>query len=100
MAETKRARLVHRDGTLTVVLPEDFGLKGDEVYVTRDAGTGDITLSAQPKRNVWQEFIEFRDSHPVSDEDWEVFDAALREAREESVPMDDRRVQGLFLEEE
>lgn len=100
MAETKKARLIHHDGTLTVVLPEDFGLEGDEVYVSHDAETGDVTLSRQPRRNALADFIAFRDAHPVSDEDWKIFDAALREAREESVPADERRIQDLFRDEE
>lgn len=100
MAETKKARLVHHDGTLTVELPEDFGLEGDEVYVTRDAETGDVTLSRQPRRNAFADFIAFRDAHPVSDEDWEVFDAALREVQEDALPSDDNRVLDLFREEE
>lgn len=100
MAEMKKARLVHHDGALTVVLPEDFGLEGDEVYVSRNAETGDVTLSQLPKRNPLADFIAFRDAHPVSDEDWEVFDAALREARENPVPMDDRRVLDLFRNDE
>ncbi|MDQ3653591.1 MAG: hypothetical protein M3457_00745 [Chloroflexota bacterium] len=100
MAETKKARLVHQGKMLTVVLPEDFGLEGDEVYVTRDAETGDVTLSRQPKGNVWQDFIAFRDAHPVSDEEWEIFDTAIREARENAVPMDDRRVLDILREDE
>lgn len=100
MAETQKAKLIHHDGALTVILPEDFGLEGDEVYVTRDAETGDVTLSRQPRRSAMAEFIAFRDAHPVSDEDWEIFDAALREARETAVPTDDRRVLDLFREDE
>ncbi|MBA3377558.1 MAG: hypothetical protein H0T93_01610 [Chloroflexia bacterium] len=100
MAETRKAKLIHHDGTLTVVLPEDFGLEGDEVYVTRDAESGDVTLSRQPRRNSLADFIAFRDAHPVSDEDWDVFDVALQEARENAVPSDDRRIQDLFRDEE
>jgi len=100
MAETRKAKLIHHDGTLTVVLPEDFGLEGDEVYVTRDAESGDVTLSRQPRRNSLADFIAFRDAHPVSDEDWDVFDVALREARENAVASDDRRIQDLFRDEE
>ena len=100
MAETRKAKLIHHDGTLTVVLPEDFGLEGDEVYVTRDAESGDVTLSRQPRRNSLADFIAFRDAHPVSDEDWDVFDVALWEARENAVASDDRRIQDLFRDEE
>ena len=100
MAETRKARLIHHDGVLTVVLPEDFGLEGDEAYVTHDPETGDVTLSRQARRNALADFIAFRDAHPVSDEDWDVFDAALREARENAMPSDDRRIQDLFRNEE
>lgn len=81
MAETYKAKLIHHDGTLTVVLPEDFGLEGDEAYVTHDSETGDVTLSRQPRRNALADFIAFRDAHPVSDEDWRIFEEALSEAR-------------------
>lgn len=100
MAETRKAKLIHHDGILTVVLPEDFGLEGDEVYVTRDEASGDVTLSPRPTRNVWQDMFDEMDGYEVSDEDWEIFDAALREAREDSVPPDDRRIRELFLGDE
>jgi len=73
MAETKKARLIHHDGTLTVVLPEDFGLEGDEVYVTRDAETGDVTLSRQPKGNVWREMFAYMDSLDIPQEDLDAY---------------------------
>ncbi len=69
MAETRKAKLIHHNGTLTVVLPEDFGLEGEEVYVTRNAETGDVTLSRQPRRSVWKEYLEFRDSLDIPQED-------------------------------
>jgi len=100
MAETRKAKLIHHDGTLTVVLPEDFGLEGDEVYVTRDESTGDVTLSARSSRKTWQDMFDEMDAYEVSDEEWGTFDAALREAREDPVPIDDRRIQDLFLEDE
>lgn len=81
MAETKKARLIHQGETLTVILPEDFGLEGDEVYVTRDESTGDVTLSRQPKGNVWQAKFDEMDAYQVSDEDWRIFEEALSEAR-------------------
>lgn len=73
MVETKKARLVHHDGTLTVVLPEDFGLEGDEAYVSRDAETGEVTLSQQPKRNVWQAFIAYRNSLNIPQDDRDAY---------------------------
>lgn len=81
MAETRKAKLIHHNGALTVVLPEDFGLEGDEVYVTRDASTGDVTLSRQPKGNVRQDTFDDMDAYHVSDEDWRLFEEALSEAR-------------------
>ena len=73
MAETRKAKLIHHDGTLTVVLPEDFGLEGDEVYVTRDAETGDVTLSRQPGRNSLADYIAFRDSLDIPQEDLDAY---------------------------
>jgi antitoxin VapB len=69
MAETKRVRLVRHDGTQIVELPAEFEFDDDEIYVTRDHITGNVTLSLQPKRNVWKEFIEFRDSLNIPQED-------------------------------
>jgi len=73
MAETRKAKLIHHNGTLTVVLPEDFGLEGDEVYVTRNAETGDVTLSRQPKGNVWREMFEYMDSLDIPQEDLDAY---------------------------
>lgn len=81
MAEMKKARLIHHDGSLTVVLPEDFGLEGDEVYVTRDAETGAVTLSQLPKRRVWKDMFDDMGAYLVSGEDWRIFEEALSEAR-------------------
>ena len=100
MAEPKTAKLFQNGGSQAVRLPAEFRFEGDEVYITRNAVTGDVTLSSRPGHNVLKDFIEFRDAHPISDEDWEVFDAAIREMRESSVPADDRRLLDLFREDE
>ncbi len=81
MAETRKAKLIHHDGTLTVVLPEDFGLEGDEVDVSRDETTGDVTLRVPRPPVDWAAFFAFCRAHPVSDEDWRIFEKALSEAR-------------------
>lgn len=80
MVETKKARLIHGDGTLTVVLPEDFGLEGDEVYVTHDADSGDVTLHTPRPPVDWPAFLAFCQAHRESDDDYCVFEEALSEA--------------------
>lgn len=68
MAEARRAELFQNHGSQAVRLPEDFRFDGDEVYITRDEATGDVTLSSEPRRNVWKEFIAFRDSLDIPQE--------------------------------
>ncbi len=69
MAEMYKARLVHHEGPLPVTLPDDFGLVEDEVYVSRDENTGDVTLSRQPWHNAWREIFAFMDSLDIPQAD-------------------------------
>jgi antitoxin VapB len=67
--ERKVAKLFQNGGSQAVQLPAEFRFDADEVYVSRNERTGDVTLSSRPKRNVWKEFIDFRDSLDIPQED-------------------------------
>lgn len=65
---TKIARLFTNGGSQAVRLPAEFRFDGDQVYVRRDARTGDVILSARP-RMAWAEFMALRGAlGPVPDD--------------------------------
>lgn len=45
---TRRAKVFTTGGSQAVRLPAEFRFEADEVYVRRDALTGDVILSARP----------------------------------------------------
>jgi antitoxin VapB len=55
----KTARLFMNGGSQAVSLPAEFRFAADRVYVRRDARTGDVILSTEP-RTSWAEFIALR----------------------------------------
>ena len=69
MTRERKARLFKNGGSQAVRLPAEYRFEGDEVYITRDETTGDVILSAQPSRNVWKDYVEFRDALDVPQED-------------------------------
>ncbi len=70
MSAERKAKLFQNGGSQAVRLPADYRFEGDEVYISRDEVTGDIILSAGPRRSSWtKEFISFRDSLGIPDED-------------------------------
>ena len=56
---SKTARLFMNGGSQAVSLPAEFRFSGDRVYVRRDARTGDVILSAEPRSN-WADFMALR----------------------------------------
>jgi len=58
MAETRTARLFRNGASQAVRLPAEFRFDSDEVYVSRDAATGDVVLSTRPGAQAWREFFE------------------------------------------
>ena len=60
----KIAKLFNNGGSQAVRLPAEFRFDGDEVYVRRDAVTGDVILSKK-STNPWVQFLSLRDAAPV-----------------------------------
>ncbi len=67
--ERKVAKVFQSGDRQAVRLPADFRFDADEVYVTHDESTGDVTLSTQPNKNIWKAYLEFRDSLEIPQED-------------------------------
>ena len=61
MART--ARLFRNGRSQAVRLPSEFRFDGSEVYVRRDAATGDVILSRRPES--WEDFFEMMKSIDV-----------------------------------
>jgi antitoxin VapB len=63
------AKLFTNGGSQAVRLPAEFRFENsDEVYIRRDAITGEIILSRKPGRNIWSKFLAVRE-RSVVDED-------------------------------
>jgi antitoxin VapB len=58
MTEIRTAKLFKNGASQAVRLPADFRFEGEEVYISRDARTGDVILSARPGARAWADFFE------------------------------------------
>jgi virulence-associated protein VagC len=96
MAERKKAKLFQNGGSQAVRLPAEFRFDADEVYVFRDEATGNVVLSTEPARSGLAGLLAYFAEHPISDEEWEPFDEALRERRRTEPPIDDSEIRRLF----
>jgi antitoxin VapB len=66
-AET--AKLFTNGGSQAVRLPAEFRFEGvDEVFVRRDAVTGDLILSSKPMRGNWSDFFALRSQADVPED--------------------------------
>jgi antitoxin VapB len=66
MMPTKTAKVFVNGGSQAVRLPAEFRFDGsEEVYVRRDAVTGDVILSTKPASNAWADFFALRDQVDV-----------------------------------
>ncbi len=65
MSKTRVAKLFKNGASQAVRLPSEFRFDGDEVYITRDAATGDVVLSSRPGAKTWGEFFELMRSIDV-----------------------------------
>jgi antitoxin VapB len=62
----KTAKIFPNGGSQAVRLPAEFRFEGvDEVYVRRDAVTGEVILSAKPTSSAWADFFALRDEMRV-----------------------------------
>jgi len=59
MAKARIAKLFKNGASQAVRLPAEFRFKGDQVYISRDEKTNNVTLSEKPGSQVWEEFFEF-----------------------------------------
>ena len=64
---TNTARLFTNGGSQAVRLPAEFRFDAQQVYVRRDARTGDVVLSIRPGTH-WSEFMALRDSLDAASE--------------------------------
>ena len=63
---SKTAKLFVNGGSQAVRLPAEFRFdNSDEVYIRRDAVTGDVILSARRTSNAWRDFFALRDQAAV-----------------------------------
>jgi antitoxin VapB len=63
---SKTAKLFVNGGSQAVRLPAEFRFDhSDEVFIRRDAVTGDVILSARRTRNAWPDFFALRDQADV-----------------------------------
>ena len=65
MSKTRVAKLFKNGASQAVRLPSGFRFDRDEVYITRDAATGDVVLSIRPGARTWGEFFELMRSIDV-----------------------------------
>ncbi len=79
MADVKIAKLSRTTTGQVVQLPEGFAFDGDEVYATRDEDTGNVTLSKRQHENVYVDFIAYRDSLNIPDEEGDEFMRIMEE---------------------
>ena len=57
----RTARLFNNGNSQAVRLPKQFRIAASEVFIRKDAGTGDIVLSTRPSEGRWAEFFALRD---------------------------------------
>ncbi|HRB16889.1 MAG: AbrB family transcriptional regulator [Nitrospirota bacterium] len=65
--EHDTAKLFFSGRSQAVRLPLPYRIEGDEVYIRRDAATGDIILSRVPKDS-WKEFCALVDRVDLPDD--------------------------------
>ena len=55
------ARIFTNGNSQAVRLPKQFRVDATEVFIRKDAATGDIVLSTRPTEGGWAEFFALRD---------------------------------------
>lgn len=68
MLQTRTAKLFKNEASQAVRLPPDFRFEGDEVYISRDEATGNVTLSSRPGTDAWGSFFELAEKARIADD--------------------------------
>lgn len=55
------ARIFNSGNSQAVRLPKQFRIAANEVFIRKDAVTGDIVLSSRPTEGTWAAFFALRD---------------------------------------
>jgi antitoxin VapB len=55
------ARIFNNGNSQAVRLPKQFRITASEVFIRKDASTGDIVLSTRPSEGAWAAFFALRD---------------------------------------
>ena len=85
----KTAKLFVNGGSQAVRLPAEFRFDdADEVFIRRDAVTGDVILSARRASHAWQDFFALRDRADVPADF--LSERPLNEALRLRAPFEDR----------
>ena len=86
------SKLFQNGGSQAVPLPAEFRFEGDQVFVTRDRVTGDITLSILPRKpeHYWRDLFASSSEakNPLESDD------DFMSERPMNVPIEDRDVYG------
>jgi antitoxin VapB len=79
MLLARTAKLFRNGRSQALRLPAEYRFEGSEVYIRRDAETGDIIISRRP--DSWQDFFDLADKIGVPDEFLSVRDNAPPQKR-------------------
>ena len=63
---SRTAKLFKNGRSQAVRLPSEYRFSGSEVYIRRDASTGDVILSRRPES--WKDFFELMKTIEVPDD--------------------------------
>jgi antitoxin VapB len=64
----RTTRVFSNGNSQAVRLPKEFRLTAGEVFIRKDAATGDIVLSTRPASGSWSEFFALRAKTRVPDD--------------------------------
>lgn len=64
----RTTRVFSNGNSQAVRLPKEFRLAAGEVFIRKDAATGDIVLSARPLPGSWSDFFTLRANTRVPDD--------------------------------
>ncbi len=68
MPAVHKAQLFRNGASQAVRLPAEFRFEGKEVFVSRDATSGDVTLSSRPGASAWTKFFELAETVDATDD--------------------------------